>query len=349
MYEWKKVILNSSDTMSKAIQVLNEQALRIIMVADHTNKLIGTITDGDIRRSLLLNMGLDTKLMNIMHKNPKTVFENDSDEKVLSIMRAEDILQIPIIDQQGIIIGLKNIQNSIGVKRLDNIVFLMAGGFGKRLKPLTDSTPKPLLLIGGKPILEIIIKQCIEQGFHNFVISTHYKAEMFKQYFGDGDKWGVSINYVHEEAPMGTAGSLGLMKKTIIKEPILVLNGDLLTKVDFENLLNFHDVNSFSATLCVHEHKDQIDYGVVTSLNNKLVNIEEKPINKFFINAGIYIINPSLINDIEDGVYLDMPDFLKRQTASNIEVGVFPMHEYWLDVGQIKQLKKAQKDSNLFT
>ncbi len=208
MNNWKKVILKASNTMGKAIEVLEVEGQGIIMVSDNQNKLIGTVTDGDIRRALMQQKDLNTLLEEIMHQNPTTVSIEHSREQILSIMNQESILQLPVIDEQGTIVGLKSITNTIEADKHDNIVFLMAGGFGTRLKPLTNNTPKPLLMIGEKPILEIILDQFIESGFHNFVISTHYKAKMLQEYFGDGSNWGVNIEYIYEENPIGTAGAL---------------------------------------------------------------------------------------------------------------------------------------------
>jgi NDP-sugar pyrophosphorylase family protein len=284
-----------------------------------------------------------------MHKNPTTISVEHSKEQILSIMKKEGILQLPVIDKESVIIGLKNITHTIEFNKHDNVVFLMAGGFGTRLKPLTNNIPKPLLLIGEKPILEIILDQFIASGFYNFVISTHYKAKMVQEYFGDGSNWGVTIEYVYEEKPIGTAGALGLLSQNITNLPLIVMNGDLLTKVDFESFLNFHNKYTGEASICVREYNVEVPYGVVNSSKNKLTNIIEKPTHKHFVNAGIYIINPSILESLDGKTYLDMPDLLQNQIKKGFEVNVFPLHEYWLDIGQLEQLQKAQKDSkNIF-
>ena len=345
MNNWKKVILKPSNTMSKALEVLEAEGLGIIMVVDNHNKLLGTVTDGDIRRALMQQKGANTLLEDIMRKNPITISVKHTQEQVISIMKQERILQLPVVDELGVIVDLEMITNALDVEKRENIVFLMAGGFGTRLQPLTDNTPKPLLMIGDKPILEIILNQFIESGFHNFIISTHYKAIMLHEYFGDGSKWGINIEYVYEESPIGTAGALGLLQKNITNLPILVMNGDLLTKVDFESFLNFHNTNTGIASICVREYDMQVPYGVVNSSNHKLTGIVEKPINKYFVNAGIYIINPSLLESLDGKTYLDMPDLLQRQVNKNFEVNVFPLHEYWLDIGHLENLQQAQRDS----
>ena len=348
MYEWKKVILKSNDTMKDAIRALNEEALRIVMIEDDQKKLLGTITDGDIRRALTEHMDMTSELSQIMHVNPISISTDITSEQILLIMQKNNVMQLPIVDKKGKIIGLKTLQNIHEIQKYDNTVFLMAGGFGKRLMPLTNDIPKPLLKVGTKPILEIILSQFIESGFHKFVISTHYKAQMLKDYFGDGAKWGVSISYVYEEDPLGTAGSLGLIPKINDDLPIIVMNGDLLTKVDFETFLDFHNKKLGVASICVREYDLKVPYGVVESSNQSLISIKEKPVHKFFINAGIYILNQSLLKSLKGKNYLDMPTLLESQLNKGLEVNVFPVHEYWLDIGQIEQFKQAEKESNIF-
>ena len=225
----------------------------------------------------------------------------------------------------------------------------MAGGFGMRLQPLTNDIPKPLLKIGNKPILETILHQFIDAGFHNFYISTHYKADMVRKHFSDGKKWNVSIQYVHEDKPLGTAGALGLLTVDFPELPIIMMNGDLLTNVDFGSLLKFHNEQDAIATMCVREYDIQVPYGVVKLSQQKVVSITEKPIQKFFINAGIYVLNSSLLLSVDGESHIDMPNLLEKQIEANEKVNIFPLHEYWLDIGQIEQLEQAKLDSeNLF-
>ncbi len=281
-----------------------------------------------------------------MHEYPFRVMANDDKAEIFSMMKKLDLLQIPIVDSDRKILGLKTLQGLLKNKILDNPVFLMAGGFGKRLFPLTSDTPKPLLRVGKKPILENILDQFIEHGFHNFYISTHYKAEMIQSYFGDGSDWNVTIQYVHEDKPLGTAGGLGLLSRKLIKLPILLMNGDLLTKVNFGELLNFHLQNGGDATMCVREYDFQVPYGVIKSNGNYITEIEEKPIHRFFVNAGIYVLDPSMLNTIDGTDSLDMPQLLSQKIESSGQVNMFPVHEYWLDIGQIEQFEQAKQDIN---
>lgn len=343
MHNWEAVILKPEDTTEKAIQVLNEEGLRVVMVSNEDGILLGTVTDGDIRRSLLQHLGLDTKITEIMYKTPTTALISDTDEKILALMKSKDLLQVPILDGNRKIVGLETLQHLIETNRRGNPVFLMAGGFGKRLRPMTNEIPKPLLKVGNKPILETILQQFIDFGFYNFYISTHYKAEMVREYFGDGSSWGVNIIYVHEDKPLGTAGSLGLLPSTIPELPIVMMNGDLLTKVNFESLLRFHNEHEGVATMCVREYDIQVPYGVVQAEEHKITSIIEKPIHNFFINAGIYVLNPSLLDSVDGSSYIDMPHLLEEQIGKGQQVNMFPLHEYWLDIGQKQEYELAHE------
>ena len=347
MHDWRKVVLSQSDTIKTAIKVLDSEELRIIMIVDSCNRITGTVTDGDIRRGLIRHVALESKISKIMCKNPTVAFIDDKKEMILSKMRRLDLLQIPIVDRDNKITGLETLQHILKKYIYDNPVFLMAGGRGKRLRPLTNHTPKPLLKVGSKAILESIIEQFISKGFHKFYISIHYKAEMVREYFGDGSNWGVTINYINEENPLGTAGSLGLLKKESIKIPILMMNGDLLTQVDFEQLLNFHIKEKGDVTMCVREYDFKIPYGVIKANGNNIVSIKEKPIQKFFVNVGIYVLNPSMLDLVDGNSYIDMPQLLEDKIEKSGQVKMFPIHEYWLDIGQIEHFNQAQKDSDL--
>ena len=344
MIDCKSIILKPDDTISQAIGILNSESLRVVLVSNKDRTLLGVVTDGDIRRALINHHEMNTEISNIMFKNPVVAYIDDSREKILALMKNKDILQVPILDKNNRIIGLETLQNIVETKRHDNIVFLMAGGFGTSLKPLTDDTPKPLLKVGDKPILETIIRQFIKSGFHNFFISVHYKADMVQKYFGNGEKWGVSIKYVYEDQPLGTAGALGLLPSYISDMPIVVMNGDLLTKVDFEDLLKFHTNNSGIATICVRKYDFQVPYGVIETSRNKVTSIVEKPKHRFFINAGIYVLNSSVLDKINGESYLDMTQLLEEKIQENAEIDVFPIHEYWMDIGRVEHFEQAQLD-----
>jgi len=344
MHDWRNIILKQSDTMQKAIEVLNEEALQIALVVNDDDQLVGILTDGDIRRGLLKHYGLDTAVNKFMFTTPTLASTDETRDQILKKMNSVGIMQIPIIDENKHIVGLETLQHLLEKKRFDNPVFLMAGGFGTRLQPLTDHTPKPLLTVGNKPILETILDQFIEAGFHNFYISTHYKAEMLREYFGDGTDWDVTISYIHENKPLGTAGALGLLPDGVPDMPVLMMNGDLLTKVDFSELLQFHMENGGEATMCVREYDFQVPYGVITANDHKVGSIVEKPIHKFFVNAGIYVLSPEIIKKVDGNCFLDMPHMLQKHIDVDGQVNMFPVHEYWLDIGQMEQFEQAQSD-----
>jgi dTDP-glucose pyrophosphorylase len=345
MLNWRKVTLSQNDTIQSAVEMLNKESSRIVLVVDKNDRLLGTVTDGDIRRGLIKRLPMNTSIDNIMFKEPTVASREDDKETILSMMKRLDLLQIPILDGDSRVIGIETFQNLLKKNRYDNPIFLMAGGAGERLQPLTNNTPKPLLKIGKKPILENILDQFIAAGFHNFYISVYYRADMVKKYFGDGKDWGVTINYIHEGKALGTAGSLGLLPSDLPKLPILMMNGDILTKIDFEQLLNFHLKEGGDATMCVREYDFKVPYGVIEENNGHVTSIEEKPVHKFFINAGIYALSPSILDMVNGIDYLDMPQLLEKKIEESGQINMFPVYEYWLDIGQIEQFNKAQLDS----
>lgn len=346
LFDWKRILLQPTDTMERAIEVLNKESLRIAIVVDDAGKLLGTITDGDVRRALVKRMGMDTPVISIMFTEPTKAFTGDDRESILTMMKARDLLHVPLVDSGDRVVGLEIIQNLIDVAIYENPVILMAGGFGKRLQPLTNDIPKPLLKIGSKPILERILEQFVASGFHDFYISTHYKAEMVSKYFGNGEKWGAVINYIYEEEPLGTAGMLGLLPDNLPEVPILLMNGDLVTNVNFEHLLQFHKENGGVATMCVREYDFQVPYGVVQAEEQRITSIVEKPVHKFFVNAGIYVLSPELYRCVDGRSYLDMPQLLENQINNNEQVNMFPVHEDWLDIGRMEEYKRAQNDAS---
>jgi NDP-sugar pyrophosphorylase family protein len=278
-----------------------------------------------------------------MNRNPLTAKVGTNRRELLNMLSKGQLLAIPILDGARVV-GLETFDGSQRVVTHHNPVFIMAGGFGKRLSPLTDNTPKPLLKVGEKPLLEIILNSFIKRGFNNFYISTHYLSEMITEYFGDGSRWGVSIQYVYEDRPLGTGGALGLLPSDLPDLPVIMCNGDILTTIDYERLLDFHNENNTDLTMCVRDYDHQVPYGVVNTDGNKIINIDEKPLQRFFVNAGIYVISPTLINGIERDTHIDMPDLIHQFISRESDARVFPIHEYWLDIGAMEDYKRAQVD-----
>lgn len=344
MSEWESTLVSPELSLEEAIAVLDRVGLRIVMVADETKKLLGILTDGDVRRALLRYIPLGTPVVEVMHRTPYVAERDWSRERKLAVMEQYQLLQLPIVDGENRIVGLETLHGLLNRPHRDNPVFLMAGGFGTRLQPLTHNCPKPLLKVGDKPILELIMQGFIDAGFHRFFISTHYMPEMIRDYFGDGSRWGVSIRYVYESEPLGTGGALGLLPHDEIDLPLFMMNGDLLTNLNFQNLLSFHQEHEGIATMCVREHEYQVPYGVIQRDGVRITSIVEKPVQRFFINAGIYLLSPELVKSVRPGTRIDMPTLLEQAIAGAHVVNMFPVHEYWLDIGRMEDFQRAQQE-----
>ena len=338
-----KCIVVGDGDIRKVITAIDIGGLRISIILDTNNKLIGTICDGDIRRGLLKGLTLDSPFESLIQKKCIYAYSHTAKEEIVKLMRKNVVSQIPIISEEHKFIGLEISEDLLPnrtITPLPHSALLMAGGRGIRLSPLTDDCPKPLLLVNGKPILEIILNQCIDAGISNFYISVHYLSEMIKNYFGDGSKWGVKIEYLEEACPLGTAGSLKLLPDSL-ENPILVINGDVLHKTNYEDLFTYHSKNNGDITLCAREHMLTSPYGVIEIDGIQFKSMVEKPTFRQLVNAGIYIVNPKIIDFIEPNKYLDMPDLIEYCKESNKRIIVYPVHEYWLDIGKPESLKKA--------
>ena len=343
-HEWKNVLLEPSSTILEALDIINKEALRVALVVDKSKHLVGLVTDGDIRRGLLNKLSLTDPIAMVMNTNPTVANVGARRDELIDLMESKGILSIPLV-KEGLVVGLETLQGVLSKPKYQTPVFIMAGGFGTRLRPLTDNCPKPMLKIGDKPILETVIRSFIKAGFVNFYISTHYMPEQIRAHFGDGEEYGASIQYVHEEQPLGTGGALGLLPDDLPKElPIIMINGDVLTKVDFKRLLDFHLENDADATMCVREYDYQIPYGVINGEGNKITSMVEKPIQRFFVNAGIYVISPRVINSVPKNHNIDMPTLLEQHMKERENILMFPIHEYWLDIGRMDDFNRAQAD-----
>lgn len=340
---WKKVIVTAETSIRETLKVIDSECLRIALVTDSEYSLLGVVTDGDIRRGLLSGISLDKDVSLIMNKSPQVSNSSTPKSELIDKMGRLDLLSIPLIKNNRVV-GLQTLTEGITKSTYLNPIFLMAGGFGTRLSPLTKTCPKPLLKVGDCPILERTLTHCIKSGFVNFYISTHYLPEMIQEYFGDGKKWGVSITYVHEQAPLGTAGALGLLPDNTPNLPIIVINGDILTTIDIQNLLNFHNTEESIATMCVSEYEYQIPYGVIQGRDGKISHIDEKPKHRIHINAGIYVLDSHVVKNIKKNRRVDMPELLDSLINKQQTVSMFPIHEYWLDIGSKTDFSQAQKD-----
>jgi len=339
-----KAFIAPTAPITEAIRIIDESRLLIALVVDADNRLLGTITDGDIRRGILGSIPLDAPVSKIMNAEPRVTPEGADDSARLAMMRDVEIDQLPVVNPEGGVIGLILLKDLATAEQgPSNWVLLMAGGTGSRLRPMTESTPKPLLKVGPKPLLETIIECFTEYGFRRFYVSVNYKAEQVKEYFGDGGRWGVEIRYIEENKRLGTAGALGLIPAPP-EEPLIVMNADLLTKVNFKSLLDFHRKHKAQATMCVREYDFQVPYGVVNIQNHLLAGIEEKPVQTFFVNAGIYVLEPELLRLVPENGHMDMTDLFELLIEAGHDTAVFPVREYWLDIGRIDDLERANGD-----
>ena len=334
--------LSIDSTIKNALKTISEGALKIAVVVDDEGKLLGTLTDGDIRRGLLKGMNLNSSIKSLISKTPTVAKISDTKEEILKLALLKKIHQIPVVDKNGKVLGINEIEELVKVKEKMNKVVLMVGGDGVRLRPLTKDIPKPMLKVGNKPILHTIVEKFAACGYVNIVMCVNYKSKVIQDYFGDGSKFGVNIEYVLEKNKMGTAGALSLLKDKLFK-PFFVMNGDLLTTLDFEKMLDFHLEQNSKATMCVREHKVEVPYGVVNLIDENIISIEEKPRHTFFVNAGIYILDPECISLIPEEFY-DMPSLFKKMILNNKKTISFPLQEYWLDVGRLVDYDKANSE-----
>jgi dTDP-glucose pyrophosphorylase len=331
-------------TILDALKVINDGVGNIALVVDGGHKLVGTVTDGDVRRGLLSGINAQSPVSMIMKIDPVIAKPGDDRQLILSIMEQNALRHIPIVDAAGRLLRLEVLGELEGFALRENMVLLMAGGLGSRLKPLTNECPKPMLKIGGKPILETIILNFIEFGFKKFIISLNYKAKMIREYFSDGHKWGVSIQYIEEDERLGTAGSLRLLPEIQDSHPVLIMNGDVLTKVNLGHFLDFHTSHNSKATMGVREYNFQVPYGVLKLNKHRIIKIEEKPVHNFFVNAGVYVLDQDILACLPPEERIEMPDLFGHFIKTGHSTAAFPICEYWLDIGQPENLKQAHGD-----
>ncbi len=337
------ITLTEHSTVKEALRIIDSGAVKIALVVDANNTLLGTLTDGDIRRAILDGKTVSDTIREIYFKEPTVVSANASKEEVINICTLKKIHQVPIVDDQFRLVGIDILDELLQPTVRSNQVVLMVGGLGTRLRPLTETTPKPMLHVGGKPILQTIVEKFVAYGFVNIVMCVGYKSKIIQDFFGDGAQFGATIEYVFEQKRMGTAGALSLLK-TLPSEPFFVMNGDLLTNVNFEHLLEFHESNGAMASMCVREYDFQVPYGVVNIDDGKILSIEEKPVHKFFVSAGIYMLDPRCIERIPHDTFYDMPTLFEELIAQGEKSISFPLREYWLDIGRIEEYEKANQE-----
>ena len=341
--QFSDLLISPFVSIKETLEILDSTAKQILFVVDSDGLLLGTVTDGDVRRGILKGCSLETAVSKIMNCNPKSVSVEMGKTDVFRYMQSMGVRHLPVVDAGNNVVDVIAREELLNKPRRDNIVVLMVGGLGTRLRPLTNTCPKPLLKIGKKPILETILDSFIDCGFHRFYLAVNYKAEMIENYFGDGSRFGVEIDYIHEKKRMGTAGALYFLKE-LPKEPIIVMNGDLLTKVDFAALVDFHNESKAAATMAVRGDSYQIRYGVINFDGERIVSIEEKPEQTFFVNAGIYVLSPEAVAKVNKEEFFDMPELFNEIIVAEEKTTVYPVREYWLDIGRLDDFERAQME-----
>lgn len=342
MRNWKSILVKDGTTLLDTMKIIDESALQFAVVVNSRNQLLGTVTDGDIRRGILAGYNLHASINDIMNKAPFAALNGNSSSYYKNLMKKRKLKQLPIVDEFNIIVDLKFLDNN-WMEPKDNVVILMVGGLGTRLRPLTNDIPKPMLKVGGKPILETIIEGFKSYGYTNFILSVNYKKEVIQDYFQNGEMFGVNIDYLEETKRMGTAGALSLLNSKP-NNPFFVMNGDLLTQVNFQQLMNFHIEQKALATMCVREYEYEIPYGVIETTESRLVSIKEKPVHKSFVNAGIYVLSPEVFEIIPKNEFYDMPDLFQSIIDKKGDASIFPIREYWLDIGKLADYEKANNE-----
>jgi dTDP-glucose pyrophosphorylase len=325
------------------MDTLERGSMRIALIVDSSNHLLGTLTDGDVRRAILKGVSLTDPIKNHYNKKPITCSTEESLAKILDTALNHKIFQIPIVNEQGLLVGIEEVDEIIKPHPKDVPIVIMAGGEGTRLRPITEHIPKPLVEVGGKPILATILEQLKHHGFHNIYLCVNYKSQLIKDYFGNGKILGIDIHYIQEKKKLGTAGALSLLPHNI-SSPFIVMNGDILTNINFENLYSFHLQNQCDLTIATREHTTKIPFGVIHSDKNNISHIEEKPTLTHSISAGVYVIESSLICHIPKDEFFDMPSLINICLEHQHHVKSFSIQDYWIDIGRTEELQRADHD-----
>jgi len=340
MKSWKDALISPADSIHRAVEVIDQSALQVCLVVEEDRRLVGVVTDGDVRRGILQGIALERPVSETMFTRFTAVSADTPRETVRRLMREKQLRHIPVLDPQGRVVDLKLLSDMIEPEVKPNSVVLMAGGLGTRLRPLTQDCPKPMLKVGDKPILETIIENFVDQGFVHFYLAVNFKSHVIEDHFGDGSDYGAQITYLREEKRLGTAGALSLLPQRP-QHPFLVMNGDLLTKINFSQLIDFHAEHQALGTMCVRQYDMQVPYGVVDVQDNTILGLQEKPVHSFFVNAGIYALDPQALDYIPHDRFYDMTDLFQTLVQNGSPTSAFPIREYWIDVGQMSDYERA--------
>ncbi len=337
------ILISIDCTIREVLEKLNIGAKGIVLVVDGNKKLIGTITDGDVRRALLKGYSIDDKIEDIVHKDPVFVLKGTDREKIKDIFIKKAVKQIPVVDENGIVVDLIGINDILIPIGKENPVVIMAGGLGTRLQDLTKEVPKPMLKVGQEPLLYHIINNFKHHGYNKFFITVNYKAEIIENYFQDGHAYGVRISYIREKERLGTAGGIKLAGEYLNK-PFFVINGDIFTNLNVDNMMKYHLDNKFDMTIAVRIYTYEIPYGVIETKGNEVKNIKEKPVSEYLINGGIYCLNPEVVKLIPEGKYYEITDLISSCIQRGLKVGYYEIKDYWIDIGRMEDYHKVNND-----
>lgn len=344
MKNWRDTVVRPDANIRDALRALNKGAQKIALVCDESDRLLSLVSDGDIRRGLLSEIHMDDPISSVANTSPRTGKRGLTRNKIKQIMACEGLNVLPIVDDNNRVIELHTLASISERPELENPVFIMAGGFGTRLRPLTDNCPKPMLPIGDRPILWHTIKRMKHQGFRNFFISTHYLPEQIIEYFGDGGALGVSVSYVHEEVPLGTGGALGLLPPDIAQKPLILINGDILTDIDFVDVLESHETKFADATMCLRQQETSLAYGVVEVDEGTVTEMLEKPTYRHLINTGMYVLSHSCVKSVGKEKRIDLPSLLQQRIKEGCTVNAYTFYGRWIDIGQMHDYLRAQTE-----
>jgi dTDP-glucose pyrophosphorylase len=340
---WERVLIGPASPLRDALEKIDKAGTRMVLVVDETRRLLGSLSDGDIRRGLLRGLTLSDPVASAMHVGPTTADAGEGRHAILARMRKLGVYQMPVIDRDGVVVGLETVDDLLTTPARNNPVVIMAGGRGIRLAELTQETPKPMLKVGSRPLLETIIASLAEQGFSRIYLAVNYKAEQIEKHFGDGSAFDVNISYLREDRPMGTAGALGLLTETPTL-PLIVTNADLLTREDYGHMLDRHVESKAHATMAVRNYEMQVPFGVVREGETGIEAIEEKPIQRFVVSAGMYVLSPSVLELIPKQQPLDMPALFELMMNRDMQTRCHHIDGYWLDIGRMADYERANLD-----
>lgn len=343
MKTWEQALIGPDTTLRQALETIDRAGCQIALVVDGRRRLLGTLSDGDARRGLLRGLTLADRAAAAMHISPTCARAGDDPQAILATMRRLGLHQVPVLDRHGAVVGLQTVDDFLATPVRDNWVVVMAGGMGTRLEELTRETPKPMLRIGSRPLLETIVRGYAEQGFRNFYFAVNYKAEQIEAHFGDGTPLGVEIRYLREQQRLGTAGALGLLPERP-SQAIVVTNADLLTKEDYGRMVDRHVESGADATMAVRDYEMQVPFGVVRERDGRIEAVEEKPVQRFVVSAGMYVLSPQVLELVPRGEPCDMPSLFETMVARGLRTRCHHTDGYWLDIGRLPDFERANVD-----